>query len=147
MVSLRPLSLIPVIVIWLLPVYGGILAPTPLPRAEAQSAVNPNTESWEILPLVAELNLTANQQQQLQQIADQTRGQIQQIVTPEQRDQFWSRVQTGGSMRQAALSMDLSMDQRQQLRPVLLQARDQITGVLTPEQRQQVETVRSRMGF
>ncbi|MCL6435936.1 MAG: hypothetical protein K6T90_17340 [Leptolyngbyaceae cyanobacterium HOT.MB2.61] len=95
---------------------------------------------------MAGVNLSPQQENQLSQIRNQARNQIQSILTPEQRNQFIAALQTGQSFRAAIAVMNLSPDQQTQLRTVFQSACKQMADVLTPQQKQQfMQNVRSRL--
>ncbi|MBD2461594.1 Spy/CpxP family protein refolding chaperone [Oscillatoria sp. FACHB-1407] len=101
-------------------------------------------EQWS--QVLEELDLTPDQQTQLAQIRENTRSELEALLTPDQREQFRTTLQNGSSFRSAVRSMNLSEDQRTQLRSIFQSTQEQVTAILTEEQRQQVrELIRSRM--
>jgi Spy/CpxP family protein refolding chaperone len=84
------------------------------------------------------LNLTPDQEGELAQIRQNTRTQIETLLTLDQREQFKTTMQEGGTFREAVAAMNLSADQQTQLRSVFRSARQQARDVLTPEQQQEI---------
>jgi Spy/CpxP family protein refolding chaperone len=105
----------------------------------------------------SELNLTPQQQAQIEQIRENAKSQMQNILTPEQRQQFETMRQQGqqvGKGRQRGQGMgrmNLSVEQREQMRSLRDSTHQQISNVLTPEQqeqlRQKIEARRGQGGF
>jgi periplasmic protein CpxP/Spy len=118
---------------WFSLVLGSALLMTPLmsEKVFAQGA--------EPLPIFAQLELSPTQESQMTQIRRQTRSQIQQIIRPEQRNQFKAMLEQGEGLRQAIAAMNLSADQRAKLREVFQATRAQVSGTLTPAQKQQIK--------
>jgi periplasmic protein CpxP/Spy len=101
------------------------------------------------------LNLTAEQQAQMEQIHQNTRSQIDAILTEEQRAQLQSerenRTPRTGEFRRMPpdgngqmlpppfASLNLTEEQRSQIEAVMRSSREQMDAVLTEEQRQQLE--------
>lgn len=97
-------------------------------------------------PVLQGINLTSQQQAQLVQIRTQTRSQMQQILSAEQRNQFKSALEQGLGLQQAIAAMNLTPTQQTQVREVLQNSRKQMSSVLTPEQKQQLlKNLRSQL--
>ncbi|WP_421654788.1 Spy/CpxP family protein refolding chaperone [Leptothermofonsia sp. ETS-13] len=123
-------------------VASGVFLLTPFAAATAWAQNNPANS----LPIMTGVNLTPQQENQLSQIRNQARSQIQSILTLEQRNQFITALQKGQSFRAAIAAMNLSSSQQTQLRTVFQSARKQMGDVLTPQQKQQfMQNVRSRL--
>ncbi|MBE9129141.1 MULTISPECIES: Spy/CpxP family protein refolding chaperone [unclassified Coleofasciculus] len=98
-------------------------------------------------PFMEELNLTAEQKAQLEQIRESTDSQIEQILSPEQQQQFQTIRTERQRVRGAREALNLSDEQRDQMREIHQSAREQMQNVLTEEQRQQMrEAMQSRRG-
>ncbi len=96
---------------------------------------------------LSNLNLTSEQQAQLQQIGRETRSQMQTILTPAQRETFQSAIASGKSVQQAVRSIDFSPSQRSKVRSIMQSHRQKVQNILTEEQRQQLrQQMRSRRG-
>lgn len=110
-------------------------APTQLAEAtpQAMSQALPS-----LIAALDQLNLTADQEAQLSAIRRETRTQLEAVVQPEQRQQFKTTLQQGGSFRQAVNAMNLTPDQKQQLKSIFQSARQQGATVLTTAQRQEL---------
>ncbi|MUL35439.1 Spy/CpxP family protein refolding chaperone [Gloeocapsopsis dulcis] len=87
----------------------------------------------------AGIELTAEQQAQMEQIRNETRTQIEGVLTPEQRQQWQAAMQNGQRRRGAMAALNLSEAQRTQIRQIMQSSKERATAVLTPEQRQQIE--------
>ncbi|NJM99181.1 MAG: hypothetical protein HC800_20415 [Phormidesmis sp. RL_2_1] len=85
--------------------------------------------------LLEDLALTEQQQQQLSSLRQSTRGQIETILTPEQKTQLLAIVVEGANIRETLAAMDITTEQRQEIRNVLQNSRADLQGILTPEQR------------
>ncbi|MGD1941977.1 MAG: hypothetical protein ACFB0G_11750 [Leptolyngbyaceae cyanobacterium] len=91
----------------------------------------------------AELDLTADQQEQIQAILAGRREDVESIFTDEQREQFREAYEESQDFRAAAAAVDdLTDDQKAEYRAVAQASRDEISAVLTEEQ---LEELRSRM--
>ncbi len=90
------------------------------------------------LTALDELNLTADQEAQLSTLRRETRTQLEAVIQPEQRQQFKTTLQQGGSFRQAVNAMNLTLNQKQQVRSIFQSARQEGAAVLTPAQRQEL---------
>lgn len=86
------------------------------------------------------VQLSAEQQAQMEQIRNETRTQIEAVLTPEQRQQFEQAVTQNGQRRRGAMAaLNLSEAQRTQISQIMQSSKERVTAVLTPEQRQQIE--------
>jgi Spy/CpxP family protein refolding chaperone len=95
------------------------------------------------------LNLTAEQQAKIEQIRQNTRSQIDNILTAEQKAQLQRERENqgtppalGGQGKRGGgffASLNLTAEQRSQIEAVKRSAKEQIDAILTPEQRQQLQ--------
>jgi Spy/CpxP family protein refolding chaperone len=103
------------------------------------------------------LNLTDAQKTQMRQIREATRGQIENVLTPEQRNTLRAakeqrsqqRAQQQGQQRgqrgqyrQVWSSLNLSAEQQAQIKRIRDESRQRMQAVLTPEQQQQMQQMR-----
>lgn len=72
-------------------------------------------------------------------LRQKTKEQIMAVLTPSQRSQLASALQSGQSFRQAMRSLNLTDAQKQQIRAIRESSRQQRLAILTPEQRAQLE--------
>jgi Spy/CpxP family protein refolding chaperone len=93
-------------------------------------------------PMFSELNLTAEQQAQLEQIRVNTIEQIKPLLTTEQQQQLPALEAQMEAVRQSIAQLNLTAEQRQQIHEIMRSTRPEVEAVLTSEQRQQL---RSRM--
>jgi periplasmic protein CpxP/Spy len=89
-------------------------------------------------PKMAALNLTEAQKTQMMQIAQQTRQQVQSILTPQQQTQLQAAIAQGKSPKDAMKDLGITDAQKTQLRDVKKASKESIFALLTPEQRQQM---------
>ncbi|NJL38988.1 MAG: hypothetical protein HC899_21260 [Leptolyngbyaceae cyanobacterium SM1_4_3] len=116
---------------------GTTLLLTPL----TPGLVRAQTEGF---PVLEGIELTEQQQTQLDDLRQQTRTQVEGILTEQQREQFISTLTEEQNLRSAIAALDLTDQQKEQLRPVFQSVRTQIGEILTPEQRQQLrDNIRS----
>lgn len=83
------------------------------------------------------LNLTPEQKSQWEQIREQTKTQIQSILTPEQQQQFQTLDSQGQRRRGMMKELNLSDEQKTQMRKIMESSREQMANILTEEQREQ----------
>lgn len=96
------------------------------------------------LPQFAGVELTQDQQDELAQIREETRAQIEAILTPEQLELFRAAKESGQVRREAFAQMNLSDEQRAQIREIREAAKSESQAILTPEQQEQIrENMRS----
>ena len=89
------------------------------------------------------LGLTQEQKTKMAQIRQNTRSQIEAILTPQQREQFQAAMQDSRpNKRQAFAALNLTPEQKAQMRQIRQSAKSQFEAVLTPEQRQQLQQSR-----
>ncbi|NJN22819.1 MAG: hypothetical protein HC812_18640 [Leptolyngbya sp. RL_3_1] len=88
--------------------------------------------------ILQELDLTAEQQSQIQGIFEARRSDIEAILTEEQRDQFFETLQGNRNFREAIAAADLTDAQRDQIRAVMMDSREDISEILTEEQQQEL---------
>ena len=88
------------------------------------------------------LTLTETQKDQLAEIRQNTRSEIQNILTPQQQEQFQTITANMDRSREAFRALNLSDEQKSQVRNILQSKKSQVEEILTPEQRQQIQTLR-----
>ncbi|APB32691.1 hypothetical protein GlitD10_0380 [Gloeomargarita lithophora Alchichica-D10] len=123
---------------------GLILAAPAIITQPAQAQVELAQQTNRKGPL-ADLNLTPEQQQRMQQIRQNARTQMQQVLTPEQRQQLSQlQGQTPEQRRTSVKNLNLTDSQKAQMKQIRTSTRQQIETILTPEQRQQLEARRQQ---
>lgn len=85
------------------------------------------------------LNLTAEQQQKIQQIKQSERDQMDKILTAEQKARLERARQNRENPRQVFESLNLTEQQKAQMDAVRRATKEQMDAILTAEQRQQME--------
>ncbi|GAB4176956.1 MAG: hypothetical protein Fur006_08310 [Coleofasciculaceae cyanobacterium] len=91
------------------------------------------------------LNLTTAQKEQMRQIKEETRTQMQSILTPDQQAKLQAAMQNGqGRNRQAwrEIKESLSEEQKAQMRTLMEQQKSRIEALLTDAQKQQLEQMK-----
>jgi hypothetical protein len=120
---------------------SGLIASTSMFPLMAQAQSNSLTH---LSPALAEIELSASQQTQLEAVKKETQSQIQNILSSEQQDQLKNKLSQGDDMRSAVQSLNLSFRQRRQMKNVVQKMRSEVDNILTPEQKQQLqETIQS----
>jgi len=115
---------------------GALIVPLTTGLAVAKT---PSTQPHHQFRELPGLNLTQQQQEQLDQIRSQTRSQIESILSETQRSQIRTAMQQGQGLRRAAVAANVSADQQAQIRQIFQASRQQMASVLTPEQQQQIQ--------
>ena len=88
------------------------------------------------------LNLTPEQKTQWEEIRVETKAQIQNILTPEQQEQFETLTSQGQRGRKAIKQLNLSEEQKTQMREIMQSSRQQMANILTEEQLEQLRQQR-----
>ncbi len=108
-------------------------SPVIFPHA-AVAAPDQSADGWK-----AKLNLNADQKAKIKQIHEDTKKQIDALLTPEQRTQK----QQARQQRQKP-NLNLNADQKAKMKEIRQKANSQIQAVLTPEQQQQWKQLRQQ---
>ena len=87
-----------------------------------------------------QLNLTEEQSAQIESIKDDSRAEVQAVLTEEQRAALGDV--EGRERWQAWRSLDLTDDQQEQIRAIKESSREEVQAVLTDEQRAQFQEMR-----
>jgi Spy/CpxP family protein refolding chaperone len=90
------------------------------------------------------LNLSEEQKQQLRQIHEETRAQMQALLTPEQQEQFNTAMQNRQGSRSGKTALNLSEEQKAQMRQIMEAKKSRMQAILTPAQQQQLEQMRQQ---
>ncbi|BAY46816.1 hypothetical protein SAMD00079811_44310 [Scytonema sp. HK-05] len=95
----------------------------------------------------AELNLTAEQKSQLQQIGQETRSQIESLLTPQQREQLRanaSQAPRTGNRQAGTAQLNLSDEQIAKIKEIRKSSEERMQAVLTPEQLEKIRQFRRK---
>lgn len=92
----------------------------------------------QLFPVLAGIELTPQQQDQIAQTRQASRSKIEGILTSEQQNQFKAALERGDGLLAAIAAANLSSEQQAQVRTVFQSARTQVANTLTLEQRQQI---------
>jgi hypothetical protein len=103
-----------------------------------QSLEQVSAQTIPLIPLPSTLNLTAQQQTQINQLRQQTRAKISTILSSQQTQQLAVALRRERKPIAAIASLNLPWTQKRQLTRILLDARQQALTILTPEQAQQL---------
>jgi periplasmic protein CpxP/Spy len=95
---------------------------------------------WKKGDYLNELNLTPEQKTKMQAIWKSTRAQIDEVLTPEQRQQLAAN--QGQSRKDKWKSLNLTDDQKAKMKAIRQSSQDQMNAILTPEQQAKVKTYR-----
>jgi hypothetical protein len=120
---------------WLATFMGGLFLITPVVTPFVQAEPSALTQ---IFPALGGIQLTPEQQTQLETLGDQTLPKVEKNLSPEQQLQFDQSLAQNTGVRVALLSLNLSLPQKLKIRGVLEETRSQIAQILTPEQQQQL---------
>ena len=90
--------------------------------------------------LMEELNLTEAQSEQIEAIHADSRDQIQDVLTAQQRAELNNSEQP----RRAFRDLDLTEEQREEIQSIREESREDISAVLTDEQRAQIQELRAQ---
>ncbi|NWF58076.1 MAG: hypothetical protein HXY43_01835 [Fischerella sp.] len=111
------------------------------PKATLQLAQNQQQPQ----PQPPRIELTDQQKTQLQQINAKVRSQVEQVLTPKQREQIKTAMQTGQPPQQAFAALNFTPQQKSQLQQIFVSMRQQQEAVLTPQQKQQLDQYRQNL--
>ena len=104
------------------------------PNAQGQNGQPPNAQGNRGRRERPDLNLTSEQEAQLRALQEETRSQMDAILTPEQREML----ETAREQRQRP-RLNLTTEQRQQMQDIREASQAAHDAILTPEQRQQID--------
>lgn len=128
----------------ILPLLASVAAIT---LTTAPLAIQSPAQAYPASRFSQELNLTAEQIAQMEQIRENIKSQMEAVLTPEQQQQIQTMRTEGRQQGRAMKSLNLSEAQRTQMREIHRSAREQMQNVLTEEQRQQLRELKeSRWG-
>ena len=133
----------------------GFMALASVAMAQAQPLISVEKNSEEsqsmlkgrqgsVLSEVDNLDLTADQQEEIDAIRAGLSEQMAEILTPEQMETFQASQANGDDLRSTLRSLGLTSSQRSSVVSVMRSAQDDMKAVLTPEQQAQLEGERPR---
>ncbi|MBF2067631.1 MAG: hypothetical protein IGS39_24915 [Calothrix sp. C42_A2020_038] len=127
-----------------LPILAGAIAlgltaiPYTAASAKPVQQIAQNQQQPSIAP-PPQIQLTPQQQEEVRKINVQVRTQIEQVLTPKQRQQLKTSLQARRSPSQITSDLKLTQDQGRKLQQIVAGSQKQIfEKVLTPEQQQQI---------
>ena len=94
------------------------------------------------IAVLESLELTEVQKAQLTEIRQNIRAEIQNILTPQQQEQFQTITANMEQSIEAFQTLNLSDEQKSQVWNIFQSQKSQVEEILTPEQRQQIQTLR-----
>jgi periplasmic protein CpxP/Spy len=113
---------------------GPAAQPTDTPGPAAQPTYTPGP----VTDVLKELNLTPQQQPEVDKIQTLAAARIKGVLTPEQLDQLKVLADSGKADTEAFASLNLSGEQKDKLNEIQLEVGQQLFAVLTDEQRQKL---------
>ena len=115
------------------------LAVIPFPVKAETNSLSPQIVAQVPQRAVRErLGLTEAQKAQLAEIRQNTRAEIQNILTPQQQEQFQTITSNIDRSMEAFRALNLSDEQKSQVGNILQSKKSQLEEIITPEQRQQL---------
>ncbi|WP_158413172.1 Spy/CpxP family protein refolding chaperone [Baaleninema simplex] len=124
------------------------IAVTTLTTGVTSVRLSPATAQMPPPTILEELELTAEQQAQLEQIRADYQTQLATILTDAQRRQLANAMRTASTpqeFRRAIATVDLTQAQRNELRTILQGVRQDMATVLTEEQQQELRELTSEV--
>ncbi len=116
-----------------------------LEKAETvQTLVSAKRISKDALSAIEELDLSEEQQTEIESIQSDMADELSEILTDAQMDQFIAAQTNGDDIRSVMRGLDLTSSQRSSVISLMRDTQDQIMDVLTPEQRAELEEERPR---
>lgn len=110
---------------------AAVIAPLMITAANAQD-----------FPILEALDLTEDQQDEVQNVLQDLHGDMDEILTDEQQQQFQEAYRERRDFREAAAEIDnLTEDQKAEIRTATQDSREALDGLLTDEQRSDLRTI------
>jgi len=111
---------------------------------KAQSPADSISALTQLFPVLSGVELTAQQKIQMAELATDTQSQLEQIVTPDQREKFRATLASGKGFGEAFAAMNITPDQQSKVQSLMLSTRTKLVSTFTQEQRQKIlDNVRS----
>jgi periplasmic protein CpxP/Spy len=107
---------------------------------DLQSIRSGKIAEWKKGDHMNDLNLTPEQKTKMQAIWKSTRTQIEEVLTPEQRQTLAGS--EGKARRDKWKSLNLTADQKAKMKAIRQSSQDQMNAILTPEQQAKWKTHR-----
>ncbi|MEL7143770.1 MAG: hypothetical protein AAFY33_04680 [Cyanobacteria bacterium J06643_4] len=117
------------------------LLAAPVGLTQSAHAQEGNRSGDRLERMAEELNLSDAQRSDIEAIFQNSRAQMQSVLTAEQQTILENSEHRG---RRAFRELDLSEDQRTELRSIREASQEQVSSVLTAEQREQLEALREQ---
>ena len=92
--------------------------------------------------VLEQLDLSEDQSARLASLREDTRSQIQAVLSSDQQSQLEAAREAGEARRQAWRSLDLSEEQRDRIRAIREDSRTEFESILTDDQLAQIEEMR-----
>lgn len=90
------------------------------------------------------IELTPQQQTQIEQIRGNVRKEIEQVLTKEQRTQIQTAMQSGKSGREAFAGLTFTPKQQSQLQQIMISSQQKMEAVLTSDQKAELARLRQQ---
>ena len=131
----------------LFPLFASIAALAISIAPFAAQAEAPKPLRQEFQEVLAEIGVTEEQKAEIEQIRANTRAQVQEVLTDDQKEQLQAAISNGQGPKEAMKTLDLSEEQQQEIRSIMKSAREEGANILTEEQREQLRAeMRERAG-
>ncbi|CAN1212996.1 hypothetical protein TUMEXPCC7403_22525 [Tumidithrix helvetica PCC 7403] len=107
-----------------------------IPSSQTTTQKHHRGDAWK------QLNLTDAQKQQLKTLHENTKQQMQSVLTDDQRAKLAAAIQSG-DRKGAWKSLNLTTEQKQKIRDIRKSSKEQSLAILTPEQKAQLAQMRA----
>jgi len=107
-------------------------------KAQQSASAMLKNRSGNQMSKIEDLDLTAEQKVQLEEIQDSIAAQMSEVLTPQQVQDFADAQADGGS-NMRSLFMSLDGDQRSAVMGIMRSAQSDMMAILTPDQRVQIQ--------
>lgn len=104
----------------------------------------PQGENRANRPNFPELNLTEAQKSQMKSLSENTRKQINEVLTDAQKSQLQASIKSGTKPRAAMQALNLSEDQKSKIRAIKESGKQSRQALLTPEQKQKLSEYKGK---
>lgn len=121
------------------------------PKSQNNLSVQENTPTRKVAQRFSgserfsDLDLTEEQKTKLQEVQENYRSQIDDILTSEQKDELKAEMESGKKPREVISNLELSSEQKEKMQELRKSQREEISSILTPEQKQKLKQRRQRL--
>ncbi len=108
-------------------------------NAKPTQAIAQNQQTPRDVAAPPQIQLSAQQKSQIDQIRNNVRSQIEKVLTDPQRKQVQAGLKAGQPPREVFSALKFTQQQQQQLRRIMIASQQQMEGVLTRDQKLQIQ--------